>query len=460
MPSVETTNVGKAVAARVGTNIREVRTKLGMTQAQLAAPEFSISYISAIERGKIRPSLKALSILARRLDVPLTFLLEGSPAGAAEARAVGYSPADSGPDQRIDVDLLQASVLIQQEEYAQAEQLLAPIQPERITTDQVYRLYLLRGQVHLGADEYQEAVVDLRAAVSQGEALNDSEYIERARNLLGKAYYLLYNYTLAVENHQRCNAAIENGQVTDPVFSLDVYSNLASDYFRLGDLEKSVSYYHRALETLDEMNRDSKSFAQKYMEISQRYKSVGKLPMAREYAMRSLAVYEMRDEQRLVGLTHQKLGKALEKQNNLDGAEQEYRRAITIERELNDEVAASTCHTSLAELLLKRGQMQQAEQEAQEALNFAKASDDPQTQGQALIALAQIRHQSGDYAAADQFFSEALELLDSSNAHEIAASAYFRFANLLEERGEVQRSLTAIKKAYEHQRLGKRGDIE
>src|SRR2546421_1921777 len=204
MPSsLEAANVGKAVAARVGTNIREVRTKLGMTQAQLAAPEFSISYISAIERGKIRPSLKALSILARRLDVPLTFLLEGSPAGAAEARAVGYSPADSGPDQRIDVDLLQANVLVQQDAFTQAEALLAPIQPERITTDQVYLLYLLRGQVHLGGAEYQEAVVDLRAAVSQGEALNDSEYTERARNLLGRAYFLLYNYTLAMENHLR-----------------------------------------------------------------------------------------------------------------------------------------------------------------------------------------------------------------------------------------------------------------
>src|SRR5881394_3752468 len=142
MPSLETANVGKAVAKRVGDNIREVRTKLGMTQAQLAAPEFSISYISAIERGKIRPSLKALSILARRLDVPLTFLLEGSPAGASEARAIGYSPADSGPDQKIDVDLLQASVLIQQGAFKQAEQLLAPIQPERITTDQVYRFIL------------------------------------------------------------------------------------------------------------------------------------------------------------------------------------------------------------------------------------------------------------------------------------------------------------------------------
>ncbi|MBE3558018.1 MAG: tetratricopeptide repeat protein [Ktedonobacteraceae bacterium] len=460
MPSLETANVGRAVAARVGTNIREVRTRLGMTQAQLAAPEFSISYISAIERGKIRPSLKALSVLARRLDVPLTFLLEGSPAGAAEARAVGYSPADTGPDQKVDLDLLQASVLVQQGAYAQAEKLLAPIQPERITTDQAYQFYLLQGLVHLGSGEYQEAVVDLRTAVSQGEALDDREYTERARNQLGKAYYLLYNYTLALENHLKCCQAIESGQISDPVFSLEVFSNLANDYFRSGELEKSIDFSHRALATLEQMEHDSKGFAQRYIEISQHYKEAGKLVMAREYAMRSLALYEMRDEQRLIGLTHQRLGKALEKRGKLDEAEQEYRKAIAIERELNDEIAASTCHTALAELLLRRGRAEVAEQEAREALKFAQASKDAQTQGQALITLAQIRHQSGDFASADQLFNEALELLDASQAHEIAAGAYFRFANLLEERGEMQRSLNAIKKAYEHQRLGKRVDFE
>jgi len=460
MPSLETANVGKAVAARVGTNIREVRTRLGLTQAQLAAPEFSISYISAIERGKIRPSLKALSILAKRLDVPLTFLLEGSPAGAAEARAVGYSPADSGPDQRVDVELVQANVLIHQHAFKEAEQLLAPIQPERITTDQAYRLFLLRGQIHLGVNEFQEAVVDLRAAVSQGEGLNDIEYIERARNLLGRAYFSLYNYTLAMENHQRSNTAIENGYINDPVFALDVYSNLANDYFRLGDLEKAVTFYHRALATLEGMNRDTKGFAQKYLEISRGYKAVDKLTMARDYAMRSLALYEMRDEQRLAGLTHQRLGKTLERQNDLDGAEEEYKRAISIERELDDEIAISVCLTSLAELLLKRGKVKEARREAQEALSFARTSKDAQTQGQALMALAQIEHQGGDFEAADKLFGQALEQLDASHAHEVAASAYFRFANLLEQRGEVQRSLNAIKKAYEHQRQGNRGDIE
>ena len=208
------------------------------------------------------------------------------------------------------------------------------------------------------------------------------------------------------------------------------------------------------------MGRDSKSFAQKYMEVSHHYKAVGKLTVARDYAMQSLAIYQMRDEQRLIGLIHQRLGKTLEKRNNLDAAEAEYRTAIEIERELNDEVAASTCLTSLAELLLKRGDKEEAEKEAQEALNFARASNDAQTQGQALIALAQIRHQAADFEAADTYFSQALDLLESSQSHEIAAGAYFRFANMLEERGDVQRSLGAIKKAYEHQRQGKRGDLE
>jgi len=460
MATTETANVGRAVAARVGSNIREVRTKLGLTQAQLASPEFSISYISAIERGKIRPSLKALSILAKRLDVPLTFLLEGSPSGAAEARAVGYSPADSGPDQRIDVDLLQASVLIQQQRFLEAEEILAPIQPERITTDQVYRLFLLRGQIHLGLHQYQEAVVDLRAAVTQGESLNDLEYTERARNLLGKAYFLLYNYTLALENHLRCNTVIENGQINDPIFSLEVYNNLANDYFRHGEIENAVEFYHKALAALEGMKRDTRSFAEKYMQIGLNYKSVAKLAMARDYLMRSLALYEMRDEQKLVGLTHHHLGKTLEKKNDFDGAESEYRQAITIEQEIDDDISSSICHTSLAELLLKRGDVSGAEQEARSALSFANASQDVQTRGQALMALGQIRHNAKDYDGADKLFTEALDLLDESDAHEIAASAYSRYANLLEERGEVQRSLTAFKKAFEHQRQGNRGHIE
>jgi tetratricopeptide (TPR) repeat protein len=405
-----------------------------MTQAQLASPEFSISYISAIERGKIRPSLKALSVLARRLDVPLTFLLEGSPNDAAEARAIGYSPTDAGPDLRVDVDLIQADVLIQQGSFSEAQALLSPIQPDRITTDQVYKLYLLRGQVHLGTGEYQEAVVDVRSALSQGESLNDSDYVERARYALGQAYFALHNYTLALEHHSRCKEAIEQGVISDPLFSLDVYTGLANDYSKIGDFERATSYYRRALDILDLFSKDTRSFAEQYREIAQHYKSIGKLLMARDFFMKSLAVYNIRDEQRLVGITHQRLGKTFERQENLQGAEQEYRTAIAIERDLHDEVSASICHTSLAELLLKQHRVEESEHEAQEALHFAEQGNDAQSQAQALIALAEIRHRAHDYEEEDSYFTRALELLDNANIYDVGASAYFRYANMLEER--------------------------
>ncbi len=296
--------------------------------------------------------------------------------------------------------------------------------------------------------------------MSQGESVGDIEYAERARNLLGKAYFLLYNYTLALEHHLRSANAIESGQIADPIFALDVFSNLAHDYFRHGEQEKAVEYYYKSLDTFEGMMRDSKSFAERYMEIGQQYKMAGKTIMAYEYMMRSLAIYSMRDEQRTVGITHQRLGKALEKLSDLDGAEREYLEAIAIEEELDDNVSASACHTSLAELYVKQGNSKGAKREAEAAFEAAQRSGDPQAQGQALIALAQLRHNAKDYKSADELFTQALDLLDSSYSHELAGMAYSRYANMLEQRGEVQGSLSAFKKAYQHQLQGNRGNID
>src|SRR2546427_5370743 len=60
----------------VGAKIRAARQSLKYTQSQLATPEFSVSYISAIERGQIQPSLRALEILARRLGIPSAQLIQ------------------------------------------------------------------------------------------------------------------------------------------------------------------------------------------------------------------------------------------------------------------------------------------------------------------------------------------------------------------------------------------------
>src|ERR1700692_1208572 len=70
-PESSASKIGKSV----GEKLRAARIALNYTQSQLAAPDFSVSYISAIERGQIHPSLRALEILATRLGLSSTQLL-------------------------------------------------------------------------------------------------------------------------------------------------------------------------------------------------------------------------------------------------------------------------------------------------------------------------------------------------------------------------------------------------
>ena len=47
-----------------------------LTQSELAGPEFTKSFISQVEKGQTRPSLKSLQIIAARLNQPVSYFLE------------------------------------------------------------------------------------------------------------------------------------------------------------------------------------------------------------------------------------------------------------------------------------------------------------------------------------------------------------------------------------------------
>lgn len=55
----------------VGARLREVRTAHGLSQSELGAPHFTRAHISAIELGKVLPSLGTLAFFARRLGLRL-----------------------------------------------------------------------------------------------------------------------------------------------------------------------------------------------------------------------------------------------------------------------------------------------------------------------------------------------------------------------------------------------------
>jgi transcriptional regulator with XRE-family HTH domain len=65
----------------VGRRLRELRTKRGLTMAELGANKkgvvyFQRQYVWKMETGRVAPSLAALAHFAKRLDVTLSELLE------------------------------------------------------------------------------------------------------------------------------------------------------------------------------------------------------------------------------------------------------------------------------------------------------------------------------------------------------------------------------------------------
>ena len=93
------------VARRIGERIRQVRTRLSLTQAQLAKGRYTAAYISALERGLAKPSMAALTFLSERLGVSIPDLVaeERPAAGRLEADlllAFGQAAAGSGPIRR------------------------------------------------------------------------------------------------------------------------------------------------------------------------------------------------------------------------------------------------------------------------------------------------------------------------------------------------------------------------
>src|SRR5258708_36391023 len=73
--SIQRASANTSSLGILGQRIRAARKGLGLTQQELAEPRFGKAYVSAIERGTVRPSLKALEYLAERLGSPASVLL-------------------------------------------------------------------------------------------------------------------------------------------------------------------------------------------------------------------------------------------------------------------------------------------------------------------------------------------------------------------------------------------------
>src|SRR6476660_5597143 len=95
-----------AAGETIGQRLKRLRLERGLSQRELSSQGVSYAYISRIEAGTRQPSVKALRMLARKLNVSVEYL-ETEPrgrrrrgAGAPPRRRGALAPTRGGPQRR------------------------------------------------------------------------------------------------------------------------------------------------------------------------------------------------------------------------------------------------------------------------------------------------------------------------------------------------------------------------
>jgi transcriptional regulator with XRE-family HTH domain len=177
----------------VGQRIRRLRLSRGLSQRAISAPGVSYAYISRIENGGRRPSLKALRAIASRLGVDPEYLETGSAVPASKERELRL--ADAELELRMGHDL------------ARAEDLLKGLIAEEVPDGLEIRIRATLGALMARRGDNQEAVHQLEAVVASGGVRPETR--PDVYETLSRAYLGTNAHVMAIKLLEACIAAVD-----------------------------------------------------------------------------------------------------------------------------------------------------------------------------------------------------------------------------------------------------------
>ena len=437
------------IGQSVGAKLRAARLAKKYTQGQLARPDFSVSYISAIERGQIHPSLRALEIFALRLGISATDLLAMQ--AAQDAKGVSALNATIRSEEEVELQFLEAQILIRQGAAQQAIIQLRNLTSSTLTPLQEIRLYYLLGWSYFSLALLEEGESVLAGALKLSK--NSGEYLSlQILNLLGKIYSSMHNYAQGLEYHQLCLHRLEEEQQPqDAFFRAQVYTNMGLDYIYLDKFDEAIQMFQQALSITRELVTTDQLSAM-YWNASREFAEAKDYYHAMLFGHKSLQLHFQKYSDSLRSEIYHYLGRAMlrrDQQEARDFLEQ----ALQEVSVLQDQLSLASLTASMAEWLLMNKRAGEAYEYAQRAHGLASPSGDGLIAAYTLIVLGQVAYAQKAYEAGDGHYMAGLEMLQRLGAQEEFADQSAHYAELLENRGMVQEALTHYKKAFESRRM-------
>jgi len=410
----------------LGERIRTARKELGYTQERLAGKDFTKGFISLVELDKAKPSLESLTILAARLNRPLTYFLEDR--------------LESRRDIDVLINLGEGHLHCGQtkrafEEFKEALRLSRDLDdPEREGT-----AWRHLGTAHRSCEDFQETHAALNQATLIFKRTNSPAELAYTYYELGRAYQQQRKFTQAIGAYRSSFEYWQEADMADASFELRLHVMLAAAYNSVGETNEARNYYEKAV-SLAKKSTDLFLLGSTLLDVAQRCHERQEVTGALRHSTRSLELFQMYHNVQLVADVHNSIGIIYASDGKWDEALQHYQESLALRQRINDVQRQAYTYTELARYYYRRDDLEMARSYCNKSLELVEGLDDPVERARACFVRGLIERKQGSWEESVRLFHTSAETFDRYGIKADLAEVYSELGFLYAERGDTTRS--------------------
>ena len=416
----------------IGRRLRRLRHERGLSQRELSSPGVSYAYISRIEAGARRPSVKALRMLARKLGVSADYLETGSEIRETDERELRIADAE-----------LQLRLA---DEPGEAEKKLEELRDAAVAAGDA--VAASRANVGLGlaaaaAGRNADAIERLEGGLERSPISPSGRPDVYAT--LGRAYAATGRPDKAVEVFERCLAEVSEDAPEDLAAQVRFTTYLSYALTDLGDLERAQAVLDGALDQADALT-DAYSRVRLYWSLARLTDLQGRQAAALDYIRRAIALLDVTDDTLHLARAHLLCGGILMSQGRAEDAGRHFDVAEKLFGPHPQPEDVANLYTDQSRRSAQLGDGAEAVRRAQAALEAAGDEYGPE-RGVALWALAEGLALTDDTDGAHDTFRKATTLLEEQGHRRDYVEAYRAWGKFLRRSGREDEALEVLERA-------------
>ncbi len=404
----------------LGERIRARRKELGLTQSQLGGADLTKGFISLVEKGRARPSLETLVLLARRLQKPVGYFLE-------EGTALGRKA--------LQLTLSSAWVALKRGEFTQAaEAFKEALQVAQQQHDEgaEAECYIGLASALAGLRQFDLARQNVERGKELAQTAGAPHHLARVSHVLGLIEYYQRNLPAAREHFLDGYRRVQ--ELSDPDLSLagSLLLNLGNTYQEIGDYVEAARWYREALQTL-EPTQDFHRIGMVHVQLGVAHRQGGNIDAALDHLVRAEHIFELQEDVMLLAQARTSIGIMLLERGEIDDAITHLENSLHIKERIGDDPGRARTLTELARAFIAKRAFPEAEKALAEAERLARNAQDITESARIQCARARLHRGMGRIPEATRHYKQAIASFESLGMRVDLAQACNELGELLME---------------------------